>query len=85
VVGLSNIKLCNPFQLVVFSRSGRRVLERSITAATWPSVAESVTNAVAWYKEPTPKIRLEEMRGEVILSIEDRLGTPREFRFRSSD
>ena len=85
VVGLSNIMLWNPYQLVVFSRSGRRVLERSITAATWPSVVESVTNSVIWYKEPDPAIRLKETRGEVTLSIEDRLGTTREFRFRASD
>jgi hypothetical protein len=80
VVGLSNVKLSNPYQLVVFSRSGRRILERSITAASWPTVGESVTNWVFWYKEPTPTIRL-----EVTLSIEDRLGTPREFRFHASD
>ena len=61
VVGLSNIKLNNPYQLVVFSRSGRRVLEKSITEATWPSVQESVTNAVIWYKEP-PKIDFVEAR-----------------------
>ncbi len=85
VVGLSDIKLDNPYQLVVFSRSGRRVFEKSINAATWPSVQESVTNAVLWYKEPTPTIRLEEIRGEVTLWIEDRQGTPREFRFRASD
>ena len=85
VVGLSNIKLNNPYQLVVFSRSGRRVLERSITSATWPTVMESVTNAVLWYKEPTPTIGLEDVRGEMILSIEDRVGTTREFRFHASD
>ena len=84
VVGLSSIKLNNPYQLVVFSRSGRRVLEKSITAATWSSVQESVTNAVIWYKDP-PKIDFVEARGEVILAIEDRLGTLREFRFKSSD
>ena len=84
VVGLSNIKLNNPYQLVVFSRSGRRVLEKSITEATWPSVQESVTNAVIWYKD-LPKIDFVEARGEVILAIEDRLGTLREFRFKSSD
>lgn len=84
VVGLSSIKLNNPYQLVVFSRSGRRVLEKSITAATWPSVQESVTNAVIWYKDP-PKIDFVEAGGEVILAIEDRLGTLREIRFKSSD
>jgi hypothetical protein len=85
VVGLSDVKLANPYQLVVFSRSGQRVFERRITAESWPGVLESVTNRVDWYKEPTPAISLRSNRGEVVLSIEDRLGTPREFRFHASD
>jgi len=84
VVGLSNVKLWNPYQIVVFDRSGRRLFEKSITAASGPGVQETVTNAVSWYKEPTPAIRLVESRGSVTLSVEDRLGTPRLFRFRAS-
>jgi hypothetical protein len=85
VVGLSNVKLWNPYQLVVFSRAGRRVFERSINGASWPGVQESVTNAVFWYKEPSPTVRLEEIQGWATLSIEDRLGTLRPFRFRVSE
>ena len=85
MVGLSNVKLWNPYQIVVFDRSGRRVFEKSITSASWPGVQESVTNAVVWYKEPTPAIRLVESQGSVTLSVEDRLGTPRQFRLRASE
>jgi hypothetical protein len=85
VVGLSNVKLWNPYQVVVFDRSGRRLFEKSITAASWPGVQETVTNAVFWYKEPTPAIRLVESQGSLTLSIEDRLGTPRQFRFRAAE
>jgi hypothetical protein len=84
VVGLSNVKLWNPYQIVVFDRAGRRVFERGINHASWPGVQESVTNAVRWYKEPTPAIRLEETKGEATLTIEDQSGTPREFRFPAS-
>src|ERR1700737_3551700 len=85
VVGLSNVKLWNPYQVVVFDRSGRRLFEKSITSASWPGVQETVTNAVFWYKEPTPAIRLVESQGSLTLSIEDRLGTPRQFRFRAAE
>jgi hypothetical protein len=80
VVGLSQIKRLNPFQLVVFSRAGRRLFKYDVLENPWPSVMQSVTNAVVWYKEPA-NIRLTEARGNVILSIEDRGGTMREFRF----
>jgi hypothetical protein len=85
VVGLSSIKLWNPYQIVVFSRSGVRIFERAVTAASWPGVFESVTNAVFWYEEPSPTIRLEEKQGAVTLSIEDTQGTLRPFRFRASE
>jgi hypothetical protein len=80
VVGLSNLKISNPYQLVVFDRAGRRLLAESIDSASWPGVAESVTNSVLWYKEPTPNIRLLEGRGALTLVVEDREGTLREFR-----
>ena len=83
VVGLSSIKLWNPFQLVVFTRAGRRVFERDFTSDTTPGIQQSVTNWIGWYKEPAPAIGLEESQGWVILSIEDRLGTTRRFRFRA--
>jgi hypothetical protein len=84
VVGLSNLKLHNPYQLVVFTRSGRRVFEKRITAESWAGVAESVSNFVTWYKGPSPTITIAEARGEAILTIEDQSGTPREFRFPAS-
>ena len=84
IVGLSSIKLWNPYQLVVFTRGGRRVYQRDFTGDPAPAVLQSVTNAVWWFKEPAPSIRLEELGGWVELSIEDRLGKPRRFRFRAS-
>lgn len=83
VVGLSTIKLSNPVQLVVFDRSGRRLYERGFLDHPWPGISESVTNAIHWYKGPTPRIRLEpEPEGWLVLFIEDPEGTERSFRFR---
>lgn len=81
VVGISNIQLWNPYQLVVFTRTGRRVLEKAFGGEPW--VRQSVTNWIEWYKEPTPTIRLEEGQGWTSVWIEDREGKPRQFRFRT--
>jgi hypothetical protein len=81
IVGMSHIKLWNPYQLVVFDRSGNRLLARSINASSWPGVQESVTNFVNWYKWPAPSIAIRKAGDAMVLSIEDRLGTQREFRF----
>lgn len=80
IVGLSQIKRLNPIHLVVFSRTGRRLFQYNVLENPWPSVMQSVTNAVIWYKEP-PNIHLTETRGNVVLAIEDRGGAMREFRF----
>jgi hypothetical protein len=85
IVGLSNIMLSNPFQLVVFSRSGRRLLERNFIGDSRPGVSQSVTNWVHWYKEPVPILRLKESQKSMILTIEDSIGNLREFRFGASD
>lgn len=81
VVGLSDIQLWNPYQLVVFTRNGDRVFERSMTENPWPGISKTVTNWVYWYMEPTPAIRLTQSGADVTLTIEDRRGTPRDFRF----
>ena len=81
VVGLSSIKLWNPYQLVVFTRDGRRLYERNFTDDPSPAVMQSETNAVWWFKDPVPAIRIGESGGQVELTIEDRLGHPRRFRF----
>ena len=85
IVGLSNVMLSNPYQLVIFSRSGRRLLERNFIGDTRPGVSQSVTNWVHWYKEPVPILRLTENQKSMILTIEDPIGKLREFRFRASD
>ena len=43
VVGISHVMLWNPYQLVVFSRSGDRLLERNMVGVNWPGVSQSVT------------------------------------------
>jgi hypothetical protein len=83
VVGLSNVMLWNPYQLVVFDGSGARLLEQDMTNDARPGVSRSVTNWIFWFKEPLPTIRIAESRGSVVLSIEDPLGKLREFRFQA--
>lgn len=83
VVGLSHIMLWNPYQLVVFTREGRRVYEKDFTGENSPAVLQSVTNFISWFQEPVPSIRLEEKSGWVDLWIQDRLGKPRRFRFKT--
>ncbi len=81
IVGLSNIQLSNPYQLVVYSRFGERLFERDFTRVHQLGVSSSVTNWVFWYKEPAPKISITERGKLATLSIEDPLGISREFRF----
>lgn len=83
VVGLSSVKLWNPYQLVVFDASGQRLLAQGFTSDTRPGITQSTTNAIIWFKTPDPTIRLAESGGSVVLSIEDPLGKLREFRFKA--
>lgn len=84
VVGLSSVKLWNPYQLVVFDASGRRLLAQDFTNDTRPGVSQTTTNAIFWFKEPNPTIRLAESKGSAVLSIEDPLGKIRDFRFKAN-
>jgi hypothetical protein len=81
VVGISNIKLWNPYQLVVYSKSGDRLLERDIVSMSLPGASESVTNWIDWYREPVPKIAIVENGTTATLSIEGRLGGFHQFQF----
>ncbi len=83
IVGISSVKLWNPYQLVVFDRSGRKLLAQDFTNDTRPGITQSTTNAIIWFQQPDPNIRLTESGGSAVLSIEDPLGKPREFRFRA--
>jgi hypothetical protein len=60
VVGISNIMLWNPYQLIVFSKSGDRLLEGNLVGVKWPGVSQSVANSINWYKEPVPKMTIVE-------------------------
>jgi len=81
IVGASNIKVWNPIQLVVFTRSGQRIFEKRIRAEFWPGASEGVTNWISWYREPNPVITIKEEDGKMVLSIEGNAGEPRIFRF----
>jgi hypothetical protein len=81
VVGLSNVMAWNPCQLVVFSKSGDRLLERNMVGVNWPGVWQSVTNWIKWYKEPGPQITIVEDGTTAILSVEDPRGVLRQFQF----
>jgi len=83
VVGISNIMLWNPYQLVVFNKFGDRLLERNLVDVNWPGVSQSVTNWINWYKQPVPKITIVESGATATLSVEDPLGVPRQFQFSS--
>ena len=56
IVGISDIKLWNPVQVVVFNSKGDLVLSKSVDSNSFPGVSESVSNWVYWYKEPQPRI-----------------------------
>lgn len=81
IVGISNVMLLNPYQLVVFSKTGKRLLERNLVGVSWPGVTQSVTNWIRWYKEPVPKITLVEKGETATLSVEDPFGILRQFKF----
>ena len=81
VVGISNVKLRNPYQLVVFSISGDLLLKRNLVGTIWPGEWESVTNWIKWYKEPVPQITIDEDGTTATLSVEDPRGVLRQFQF----
>ncbi|CUI04439.1 hypothetical protein [Massilia antarctica] len=81
VVGISRIKVGNPHQLVVFNRAGERLLERNLAGIAWPGKSESVTNWIQWYKEPVPKISIDEGTATALLSVQDPVGGMRRFEF----
>jgi hypothetical protein len=71
----------NPYQLVVFGRSGDRLLERNMVDVEWPGVRQSVTNWIYWYMEPVPRIAIVEEGATATLSVEDPMGVRRDFTF----
>ena len=76
IVGLSNIKLRNPAQVVVFNVRGDRLLARAVDYSTFRGVEESVTNWVRWYKEPTPQISIETTSDGLLLSVQSNDSEP---------
>ena len=77
IVGLSDIKYMNQYQLIVLDASGREVLKRDLTTADWARSTGSVTNYLNWYKSPEPRIVL--TTATRTLEIEDAGGTMRTF------
>ena len=81
VVGLSKVKLGNPYQIVVYSRSGERLFARDLVDASLSGKSESVTNWIFWYKEPVPKIEIIENDSTVTLMVENPVGGSNQFQF----
>jgi len=84
IVGISNVKFCNPVQIVVFNNRGKRLLTQKIGWSSFKSVIESPTNWVHWYKEPNPRISINETKGWIHLQTEGENGEQRNFKFRNS-
>ncbi len=84
IVGVSNIKLWNPAQLVVLNARGTVLLAKSIQASSFPGATESVSNWVTWYKEPSPAISIQATGSSYTLSIEGNNGEKRIFEFRDA-
>jgi len=82
IVGISNIKLDNPIQVVVFNMKGTLVLAKSVADGDFPGVSESVSNWVHWYKEPQPRISIETKGDFSSLHIEGNSGVDRVFTFK---
>lgn len=70
IVGISNIKVWNPYQLVVFNKNGELLYKAAIDTKSYPDASESVTNWIRWYKEPVPKISLKSTFDSIEVSIE---------------
>ncbi|MEO7548161.1 MAG: hypothetical protein ABIT82_07040 [Ramlibacter sp.] len=81
VVGVSDIKLWNPVQLVVFNSEGVLLLAKRVDSSSFPGVSESVTNSVNWYRTPVPGISIEGAERSYTLRIEGNTGERRVFRF----
>jgi len=70
IIGISKIKLWNPYQLVVFNRSGDLLYKAAINTKSYPGASESVTNWINWYKEPVPNITLQATNDSLEVTIE---------------
>ena len=81
VVGLSNIKVWNPYQLVVYNKYGDLLLKRDMVGVKVAGAEESVTNWIFWYKKAGPEITIVENGTTAMLSIEGPLGAFLEFQF----
>jgi hypothetical protein len=81
IVGLSNVKFHNPYQLVVFDASGKRLLALDMRQYEWARRWESVTNWIHWYKEPSARISISESGRSCTLTVEDATGELRDFEF----
>jgi hypothetical protein len=78
IVGLSNIKYLNQYQLIVLSSDGQELLKQDLRSTDWAQATESVSNWINWYK-PEPKITLNDAARTV--QIEDAGGIMRSFPF----
>jgi hypothetical protein len=85
IVGISNIRLWNPIQVVVFSSKGQLLLAKAVDSRSFAGVHMTISNWVFWYKEPRPEISIES-RGDshYTLHVEGNDGTDRAFEFQEA-
>jgi hypothetical protein len=80
LVGLSDIRLWNPIQVVVYDTVGRILAARAVecAASAVPGCGESVTNWVHWFDEKTPDLTLKREGDGFVLGFRSRSrsGTP---------
>ncbi len=81
IVGVSNIKLWNPLQLVVLNAQGAVLLAKPVDESSFPGVSGSVTNWVYWYHEPSPTISITPVGDHFVLKVEGNAGVDRVFEF----
>lgn len=78
IVGLSEIRYQNQYQLIVVSGSGQEIIKEDVTSLGWTVLMSGDINTISWYKQPEPHILLNE--GLRTLQIEDANGVMRTFR-----
>ena len=84
IVGLSDIKHANPFQVVAYSITGDLLFRRSIRCedAGIEGCSESITNHVFWFHEKDPDISLLEKGDDTLeLSLNSRVDSRISFVF----
>lgn len=78
LVALSNLRVWNPYQAVVYDRSGQILVAASIGCESWPipGCRESTSNFVYWFDEKDPALRVIEDEEFAVLVVKSPSGLP---------